>query len=581
MRAARSLAVFLLISAGFVSPAVAERVALVIGNSDYVHVPYLKNPRNDAAAVATVLERLGFKVVSGIDTTRAQMEQKVRDFALVSRGAEVALFYYAGHGLQVNGHNYLAPVDAKLDDEADLDFQTVELETILKNMEREPRTNLVFLDACRDNPLAKNLTRSMGTRSTAVGRGLARVETGIGTLIAFATQPGNVALDGSGDNSPFASALLKHIESPGLDVAQLMRRVRVDVIKETANKQVPWSNSSLTGDFFFKGGTAGVPDRPAPAPAPMSEAAEAWSATKDTKSVDVLNAFIKQFPDSIYARLAEARLKDLGREKVAVGIFPEQPTVQPPTSQVPVRRLLPGESFSDCDVCPDMTVVPAGNFMMGSGNHEKGRDKNEGPQRKVTIARPFAVAKFEATVGQFRSFVQQTSYRAGHSCPTYENGTTQERTGRNWDNPGHAQSDRHPVVCVSWRDVMAYVDWLKEKTGKPYRLLTEAEWEYSARAGMSHAYHWGNDLNQMCKYANGLDTSVSAKWRGRVACNDGSGEWSMPVGSYLPNGFGLHDMAGNVREYEDDCWAPDYQGAPTDGSARKQSPFGCGNNGIR
>ncbi|MEC9367219.1 MAG: SUMF1/EgtB/PvdO family nonheme iron enzyme, partial [Pseudomonadota bacterium] len=435
-------------------------------------------------------------------------------------------------------------------------------------------------DACRDNPRARNLSRSMGTRSTAVGRGLARVETGIGTLIAYATQPGNVALDGDGDNSPFTTALLKHIESPDLDVAQLMRRVRVDVINATANRQVPWSNSSLTGDFYFKGRGPAVPPQGQPVTQPpLSEAAQAWAATKDSSSQAVLEAFIKQFPDSVFATLAQARLKELKGDKVAVGIFPEQPTVKPPS--VPVRRLTPGESFTDCDACPDMMVVPSGNFQMGSGNYEKGRDKNEGPQHKVSIARPFAVAKYEATVGQFRAFVQESGYRAGHSCETYENGITQARTGRNWDNPGHAQSDRHPVVCVSWNDIMAYVDWLKKKTGKPYRLLTESEWEYSARAGMSHAYHWGNDINQMCKYANGLDASASVKWRGRVACNDGSGDWSMPVGSYLPNGFGLYDMHGNVREYVDDCWAPDYKGAPTDGSARKSSPFGCGNNGIR
>ena len=238
---------------GLVSPAEAKRVALVIGNSAYEHASRLDNPKNDANALAAVLERLDFEVVKGIDLKQLEFEKTVRKFARTVRGADVALLFYAGHGLQVNGRNYLAPVDAKLSDEADLDFETLPLRTILKQMEREAKTNLVFLDACRDNPLARNLARSMGTRSAGVGRGLARVDSGVGTLIAFATEPGNVALDGEGNNSPFTSALLKHIETPGVDVDIMLRRVRKEVLDRTAGRQVPWSNSSLTGRFEFVG----------------------------------------------------------------------------------------------------------------------------------------------------------------------------------------------------------------------------------------------------------------------------------------------------------------------------------------
>lgn len=245
------IACFILI--GLFGPAEARRVALVIGNSAYEHASPLANPKNDANALAAALERLDFEVVKGVDLKRSAFERTVRDFARAIRGADTALLFYAGHGLQVGGRNYLAPVDARLSDEADLDFETLPLTTILKQMEREVKTNLVFLDACRDNPLARNLARSMGTRSASVGRGLARVDSGIGTLIAFATEPGNVALDGKGNNSPFTQALLKHIETPGLDIAQMMRRVRSDVMRSTAQRQVPWNNSSLTGDFYFAG----------------------------------------------------------------------------------------------------------------------------------------------------------------------------------------------------------------------------------------------------------------------------------------------------------------------------------------
>ncbi len=236
-----------------VAPAAAgERVALVIGNSHYEFATPLNNPENDAVAVASVLEKLGFSVVRGLDLDRDALVGKIREFARQLRGADTALFYYSGHGLQVDGRNYLVPLDAKLDDEADLDFEAVEMATVIKQMEREPRTNLIFLDACRDNPLARNLARNMGTRSTAVGRGLARLDSGVGTLIAFSTQPGNVALDGeAGGNSPFTAALLAHIETPNTDISRVLRKVRQDVLAATNGNQVPWSSSSLIGDFYF------------------------------------------------------------------------------------------------------------------------------------------------------------------------------------------------------------------------------------------------------------------------------------------------------------------------------------------
>ena len=253
----------------------AKRVALVIGNAAYEQIPALRNPKNDAEAVAATLGRLGFEVVKGIDLNHETFAQTVRDFSRDLSGADAAVLFYAGHGLRVNDRNYLAPIDAKLESEADLDFEMVQLETILTQMEREPRINIVLLDACRDNPLARNLARSMGTRSAAIGRGLARVETGIGTLIAFAAQPDNVALDGEGEHSPFTAALLQHMETPGLDIAVLMREVRQEVIAATSGKQVPWDHSSLTTNFEFNpagaaatAGTASPVQTPTPPVAP-------------------------------------------------------------------------------------------------------------------------------------------------------------------------------------------------------------------------------------------------------------------------------------------------------------------------
>ncbi len=237
-----------------VLPVAAEkRVALVVGNSAYVHANALPNPANDAADMAKALAEVGFDVILGLDLSKQAFDGKVRDFARALEKADVALFFYAGHGLQASGKNHLVPVDAKLQVERDLDFEAISLDFVLKQMEldREGKTNIVFLDACRDNPLARNLARSMGTRSAAVGQGLAQVQTGVGTFIAYSTQPGNVALDGEGRNSPFTEALARGLRLPDRNLTAVMIEVRKEVLAATGGKQVPWDHSALTGDFYF------------------------------------------------------------------------------------------------------------------------------------------------------------------------------------------------------------------------------------------------------------------------------------------------------------------------------------------
>ena len=228
-----------------------HRVALVIGNSNYAAVAPLRNPKNDATDMAAKLRKLGFDVVEGTDVTRRGMDEVIRDFGRKLDGADLALFFYAGHGLQVGGKNYLVPIDAKLERPGDLALDAVDVSVVLAQMEAEKRVNLVLLDACRDNPLSRSLSRSLGTRSASVGQGLATIQSAIGTMIAYATQPDNVALDGSGRNSPFTTALLKYIDTPGADITTVMRRVRADVIAATKEKQVPWDHSSLTGDVIL------------------------------------------------------------------------------------------------------------------------------------------------------------------------------------------------------------------------------------------------------------------------------------------------------------------------------------------
>jgi len=233
-------------------------VALVIGNAAYANVGSLTNPVNDAREMSSALRELGFKVIEGYNLTSATMRSKIAEFGSALPGAGVSLLYYAGHGMQVSGKNYLVPVDARLERPSSLGVEAIEVNTVISDMEAEKRINLVFLDACRDNPLSRNLARSMGTgRSTSVGQGLAQLNAGIGTLITFATSPDTIALDGgtTGRNSPFTQAMLRYIRTPGLEVRSMLTRVRADVIRATNEQQVPWDHSSLTGDFYFKPGS--------------------------------------------------------------------------------------------------------------------------------------------------------------------------------------------------------------------------------------------------------------------------------------------------------------------------------------
>lgn len=337
------LFVFLLLIMGPLTPAhAAKRVALVIGNSAYTHATPLRNPKNDAEAVTELLTKLDFDVVRGIDLDHQGMRGAIRDFAYKLRGAEVALFFYAGHGLQVKDRNYLAPIDAKLANEIDLEFEALRLEMVLSQMEASATTSLVFLDACRDNPLARNLARTMGTRSANAGRGLARVESGVGTLIAFATQPGNVALDGRDKHSPFTAALAKHIETPGLDVALVMRRVRQEVIDMTGGAQVPWNNSSLTSSFFFKEEATAEPVAQTETPSSDVER-DFWRTADQIGTIEAYQAYLAKFPDGDFASLARIRIAKLVAERGKTQTAEVKPLDRAPAASAAAAPALPAK----------------------------------------------------------------------------------------------------------------------------------------------------------------------------------------------------------------------------------------------
>jgi formylglycine-generating enzyme required for sulfatase activity len=237
--------------------------------------------------------------------------------------------------------------------------------------------------------------------------------------------------------------------------------------------------------------------------------------------------------------------------------------------------MAPGETFRDCPDCPEMVVIPAGSFVMGVAPGEEEREGlpdlfkgHSVPQHGVNV-RSFMLGKYEVTVGEFARFVNETGHRTDGGCHVWNGATWDIDQSRNWRNPGFGQGDRHPVACVSWDDAKAYTVWLSRKTGKGYRLATEAEWEYAARSGTSTARYWGNDANQGCGYANIADQTARSQVQGMTwgtTCGDGHA-YTAPVGSFRMNGFGLHDMIGNVWEWTEDCWNENYAGAPTDGSS--------------
>lgn len=329
----------LAIAAAVAGPAQAafeRKVALVVGIGAYENAPALKNPVGDARAMAASLKRLGFETVEGYDLDRRGLQDAVRDFASASRNAELTTFFYAGHGIAYEGRNFLIPVDARFEDATALDFEAVPVDVITKQMRYADAVSLVFLDACRDNPLAETLARSLGfsTRSASVARGLASMDVtqaGRGLAIAFATSPGQVAYDGAGEHSPFTSALLEHIEAKDTDITEVMSRVTGDVLRLTDERQRPWLNVSLTGPVVlnpaeevpssvktvgFGPGVVGDPSSAASVTG-TNDDLEAqtllFNLARETGARSDYEAYLKRFPDGLYAYNARQAIAALDR----------------------------------------------------------------------------------------------------------------------------------------------------------------------------------------------------------------------------------------------------------------------------
>jgi uncharacterized caspase-like protein len=294
-----------------------KRVAFVVGNGAYKNVAALPNPAIDAKAMAKVLRNVGFDVVEGTNLTRDKMTERLLEFGKKAEGADVALFFYAGHGIAINGTNYLLPVDADIKSEMDVKLgSAINVDTTLEQTMADAKVKLVFLDACRDNPFAGKIKPNSATRSLSVQSGLAEMKSGEGTLIAFATGPGQTALDGEvGTNSPFTRALMANIAQPGVEIQQAMTKVRAQVNEETGKNQLPWGHTNLTGSVFLNPAPAAVAADATTAPAATGAASEVelefWRSIKDSNKSEELNAYLTNYPNGTFKPLALTRIAEL------------------------------------------------------------------------------------------------------------------------------------------------------------------------------------------------------------------------------------------------------------------------------
>ena len=569
-----------------------KRVALVIGNSTYLSSP-LKNPVNDARAMAITLRRLGFEVDERINLGYISLHDAIENFGNKLKTGGVGLFYYAGHGMQVNGANYLIPVDAKINSENEVRYKAVDAGLVLAKMESaKSDVNIAILDACRDNPFARSFR--------SASRGLAQIDAPTGSIIAYATAPGKTAADGDGKNGIYTEALIKALESPGLKVEEVFKRVRKLVLDKTANAQVPWEASSLVGDFHFIPTSASTEQQPTVAqqqpvethkqlssrPMPADDGFEFekegfrfykdvvvdtqtglmwtrdknvagkymnwndamnwaqnlnysgyrdwrlptkaeletfakrsgyppykwananglkdihsggyWSSTSDTyDSVSAWGVTMYNIQANEVNKESNYRAWPVRSNNMPTSI-PRPETYPNPVFTAPKRNT----GFKDPTTGMEFVNVPEGCFTVNG---------------KQVCLDAFSIGKYAVTQGQYKR-IMGSNPSAFSSC-----------------------GDNCPVEQVSWDDAQNFISKLNSKSGKSYRLPTEAEWEYACRSGgKNEKFCGGDNIDAVAWYS------------------DNAGGKTHPVGQKQPNGLGIYDMSGNVWQWVQDWYGDNY-----------------------
>ena len=501
-RIVAGLAVLLVLSAGSSAMAQGRRVALVVGNDAYQAQSVLANAVNDARAVASALAGVGFAVTKVEDANRAQLTAALSDFAGSLRDDDVALFYFAGHGVQVEQENYLIPTDYAGRTAATLRFNAVSAVDV-EDMLRPARVAMLVFDACRNNPY----------RGVRGGTGLAPMEAR-GTLIAYAAGAGEFASDAAPgeSNGLFTSKFVEVLGEPGLTASALFMRVRQEVVAASNEDQWPAVYNNLLSDFVFR-----PDDGPGPDPVAPDRTTENlfWQSIMNSTNPADFEAYKRRFPGGLFEELADNRIAVLTAD-------PPRPP-RPPAPD-PGRRYAEGEVFRDCDECPEMVVLAGGGLAMG---------------------------RYEVTVGEYRAFASATGGGAGGGCISY---------GDSWRAPGFPQTDRHPVTCVSWDDAQEYVSWLSRRTGATYRLPTEAEWERAASGSQPGCDVLGRGtrpdgtcpVGQYGTNAAGLSDMVGNLWELTSDCWEGDcGRRVVHGGSWIHGGVNLRPGARGRRAAAD------------------------------
>jgi formylglycine-generating enzyme required for sulfatase activity len=503
-----------------------QRFALVIGNEAYSGaLTKLNRPHEDADKVGSALRATGFAVTPTKDQGRSDILKEVRIFAdrLKAAGPEaVGFFYYSGHGASAlvgdRRRNYMIPTGTAIETPDDLVAEGIPLDDIIAILQRsKAKAIFIVFDACRSE-----LPWSKGGADP--DKAFNAVSAGPGMFIAYATAEGTSAPD----DGAFAAALASQLVEPGRTHLAAFDAASRSVGRTRGVDRRPWYSNQIDDDIYFAAG----PTLP-----------NATPGLRASIPIGTVSALLDKSPAAFAAAQS-------GR---------------------PVAERTFRDRLQDGTEGPDLVALPTGSFTMGSPANEPGRGSDEGPQRTVTIGRQIAVMKHEVTLAEFRRFVDATGRTIEGNCIADLDGDGQfaQTAEANWLSPGFSQGGAQPVVCVSWDDAKAYAAWLSQQTGESYWLLSEAEWEYAARAGTTSAYSFGGDANAGCGYMNGADATAKQKYTSwtTLSCNDGYLN-TVPVASYAANRFGLHDMHGNVWEWVEDCYEDSYAaGQASDGTA--------------
>lgn len=490
-----------------------KRGALVIGNGAYDSSP-LRNPPNDARTMAQALRGLSFEVIEKVDLDEKKMRKAIDDFGEKIRGGGVGLFYYSGHGVQVNGRNYMIPVHAAINGESDVEYESVEIGRVLGKMaDARNRMNIVILDACRNNPYERSFRNAT--------QGLAFMNAPAGTLIAYSTSPGSVAGDGSGNNGTYTAELINQMGREGLKLEEVFKQTRAGVHATTGGKQVPWEHSSIVGDFYF-----------------MVASGRVVVVTPEPVITSTSSLQIKSRPAGALVHLDGAKkgttpitISDLTSEKIRVrveleGYVSQEKKVELSAGSMtsaeflldPIKQEETGPRARDTWTDPVTGMVfvwvPGGCYQMGCGSWTNDCGKDEGPVHEVCVD-GFWMGQTEVTQGQWQRVM-------GNNPSRFQKGND------------------YPVETVSWDAVKEYIRKLNGMGIGIFRLPSEAEWEYAARSGgKAEKYSGSNDVNSVAWYSNN------------------SGSTTHAVKTKRGNGLDIFDMSGNVFEWCEDVYIAD------------------------